>query len=100
MAKEYYSTLCEMCENAVPSKTRGCEWSRDLEPVPGWDAMPTINNGIRSFKVIACPKHIPEDIAAREEAFKLRVLQQRIEDLRSQYRHEPPKRNTFQYRAP
>lgn len=100
MTKEYDSTLCEVCENAVPSKTRGCEWSRNFEPVPGWEATQTVNNGIPSFKVIACPKHIPEDLKAREDAFKRRMFQYRIEELRKEYKKLPKKNATFQYRAP
>lgn len=40
----------------------GCEWSERLEPVPGWNAIPTkLNNGCgkptESYKIIFCPKY-------------------------------------------
>lgn len=76
---EYYSaiysndihggaSICWHCANAYG----GCEWTgRDdrgqikFEPVPGWEAVKTtvsIGGGRRetSYKVIACPKYVPE----------------------------------------
>ena len=34
-------SLCWDCANAVPTETRGCTWSRFLEPISGWDAEDT-----------------------------------------------------------
>lgn len=55
-------TLCFECQNSVPSRTRGCEWSRNFQPVPGWNAEPTFkdNGKIPSYHVITCPKYIPD----------------------------------------
>ena len=55
-------TLCLECQNAVPSRTRGCEWSREFKPVPGWTAEPTIKDGgaYNSFHVHKCPKYTPD----------------------------------------
>lgn len=48
-------TLCWTCQNAY----NGCPWSRNFEPVPGWQATPTkIKMGesyIDSFQVHECP---------------------------------------------
>lgn len=35
-----HGTLCWRCLNAVPNPATGagCEWSRNFQPVPGWDA--------------------------------------------------------------
>lgn len=48
---------CWDCANACG----GCEWSDHLEPVPGWDAIPTTRTVSgkfveKSFSVRACPK--------------------------------------------
>ena len=33
------ANICFDCENAVPdNKGRGCPWSKNFEPVPGWEA--------------------------------------------------------------
>ena len=34
-------TLCWFCRHAVPSdeKGTGCPWSRDMQPVEGWNAV-------------------------------------------------------------
>lgn len=53
-------SLCWCCANATPSETAGCNWSRDLEPVPGWEAKKhRVNNGskgVTSYRVIRCPE--------------------------------------------
>lgn len=33
-------SLCWDCQNACS----GCDWSRSLEPIPGWTATPTVIN--------------------------------------------------------
>lgn len=40
---EMTESLCWKCANAVPSRDgkRGCSWSRNFEPVPGWQARKT-----------------------------------------------------------
>ena len=60
--KEYKQTLCWWCANAVPG--RGCEWADRFEPVPGWDAEPTVlrlGSGFGSqgsFLVKSCGKFV------------------------------------------
>ena len=60
----YHPTLCFDCQNAVPNKTRGCEWSRYGQPVPGWTAHPTLirthDSCPNSFCVVKCPKYDPD----------------------------------------
>ena len=59
--REPQLSLCWSCERAgKPS----CEWCMEGEPVPGWDAEPTIvnnspNRRARSFHVRSCPKFVP-----------------------------------------
>ena len=50
-------TICWKCKHAVPSlwKGTGCEWSRKLQPVPGWKAVKT-KSYREGYKVIKCPK--------------------------------------------
>lgn len=63
------TTLCVMCQNAVPNTFtgKGCSWSRHLEPVEGWTAKPTLLRAhnraapeIGSYQVLACPEYIPD----------------------------------------
>lgn len=60
------ANICFNCMNSVPSveKETGCPWSWDFEPVPGWDAEPTIINigtingktyTADSFDIKSCP---------------------------------------------
>jgi hypothetical protein len=63
-------TLCFTCRNSCPnpSKGIGCEWSANLVPVPGWEA---IRKDIRpnradkealvSYVVVSCPKFVSEN---------------------------------------
>lgn len=64
-------TICWECWNAVPDKdSRGCNWSRNLEPVEGWKAEPTssLSQGTHhgkhyevvdnSYRVISCPEFV------------------------------------------
>lgn len=61
-------TLCWECRNAVPDGKRGCNWSRHLDPVEGWDAVETsvirIDGGhpkrIMSALVLGCPEFVPD----------------------------------------
>ena len=50
--------LCTYCEKYA----KGCEWSERFEPVPGWEAVPTIINQkgkpIHSYRIIRCPKFV------------------------------------------
>ena len=65
MAKKRENTKCFQCQNAVPSKTRGCSWSKNLIPVKGWEAIPRIyrvggkTSGV-SYRVVSCPEFIPD----------------------------------------
>lgn len=63
--------LCWTCQNAVSSETtgRGCEWSRDLRPVPGWTAEMTHKAVMGlTWSITECPKYIP-DQPRKEMAF-------------------------------
>ena len=50
--------LCWRCQNAYG----GCSWSKEFQPVEGWEAEPTIINGdgveIPSFDIKKCPMFI------------------------------------------
>ena len=54
------SQLCWRCKNACG----GCRWSRDLKPVDGWVAEPTIvkdsAGDFSSYKIYKCPEFIKE----------------------------------------
>lgn len=58
------NTLCWTCENAVPSRdgSRGCSWSRGLQPVPRWTSLcrfMQINKRIDVYyEVLECPEYI------------------------------------------
>ena len=50
--------LCETCQNA----TGGCNWSKNLTPVPGWTAELVKYQGAvvsRTYHITACPEYIP-----------------------------------------
>ena len=51
-------TKCWECAKAIKN---GCTWSDHLEPVEGWEAIPTVKSQFRgdplhSFMVVACPE--------------------------------------------
>ena len=82
MPTGYHSnTLCWSCGNAVPNDIDGCEWSRDGEPVPGWDAeektrTDTDGRFYRTICVHSCPKYTTEHHAPEltdEGAMRLAV---------------------------
>ena len=56
--KEYYFSdqLCWDCKNACG----GCEWSKSLEPVPGWKAkkIKKVDHGFEyeTYSIKKCPK--------------------------------------------
>lgn len=60
--KTYISTLCWDCGKA---HTYGCSWSRDFEPVKGWEAiensMYNVDKGVlkkvESYIVLQCPEY-------------------------------------------
>jgi len=58
-------TSCWCCQNAVPSATRGCSWSRSLTPVKGWKAKLTshLYDGKEktSYAVRWCPEFIRDE---------------------------------------
>ena len=96
-----HETLCFTCENAVPSKCRGCEWSRTSQPVPGWTAIPTTPMGMPSFCVIECPKYLQEKSAEqREREFQEQVIKEKVKATIAKCKTTQPKRNTFQYYIP
>lgn len=55
--------LCWNCQNAVPTEDgrRGCEWSRDLRPVPGW-TVELVHKAVMglTWSITECPKYIPD----------------------------------------
>lgn len=53
-------TLCWACKNAVPSENCGCNWSRALKPVEGWEVR--ISKGYRDgYLVVRCPEFIVDE---------------------------------------
>ena len=61
--KKRRETLCWTCKNAVG----GCSWSKNFEPVKGWEAIPTkvrgnleIDEWLDSYMVISCPKYLED----------------------------------------
>lgn len=56
-------TLCWTCRNAAPCRAagRGCEWSREFKPVPGWKARRQKRAVLgETYTVYACPKYLPD----------------------------------------
>lgn len=52
-------TLCWECKNACG----GCSWSKNFEPVAGWNALPTTLKSCsgrieQSYLVRSCPKYV------------------------------------------
>lgn len=67
MDQDKKKTLCWDCIHAVPKffngeYIRGCEWSIDLEPVPGWTAtkkpIKYCGKTSVSYHVVKCPKFV------------------------------------------
>ena len=58
----YPMQLCWSCQNAVPTEDgRGCEWSREFQPVPGWTAEMTTKCGYGvTWCVTECPKFVAD----------------------------------------
>ena len=55
--------LCWSCQNAVPSEDgrRGCAWSTELRPVPGWDAEMVAKPGFGyTWRIFGCPQYVPD----------------------------------------
>lgn len=69
---ESNSTRCWTCQNAVPEirngRQYGCSWSRCLEPVEGWEAIPitkaTGDGALKAgtYRVKSCPEYIPDEV--------------------------------------
>ena len=60
--------ICWSCQNAVPSEDgkRGCEWSRDLRPVPGWEAEIKVKGTMGvMWHITSCPKYIADPPRAK-----------------------------------
>lgn len=60
---QHSTQLCWRCANAVPDETgmRGCSWSREFRPVPGWTAerviiKPLQRRSITTYAISACPQ--------------------------------------------
>lgn len=54
---------CWTCRNAVPNPEtgRGCEWSRGLQPVPGWKATQVTKVSFgTTWSIHKCPKYEAE----------------------------------------
>ena len=60
------NTLCWDCANAVPDLEgkRGCNWSRNRQPVEGWDAIPQLHSTRTycycSYEVVKCPQFVSD----------------------------------------
>lgn len=95
--RPHVETLCWSCKNAVPNSQYGCCWSRSLQPVDGWDAMPTVSyysNGDKyryktpSYKVISCPHYITDSTEENEEEapiYSKSSLTKKLSDVTKQY---------------
>ena len=73
-------TICWECVNAVPSAdgSRGCNWSRKLEPVAGWNATQYERSNNESKPYItwcvhSCPEYVRSEPQkpADEEAYEM-----------------------------
>lgn len=54
-------TLCWICQNAVPNRAgRGCNWSKQLKPVPGWRTRELGAEAADGYFVEECPLFLPE----------------------------------------
>ena len=62
-------SLCWSCQNAVPSATTGCSWSRHFKPVEGWEATQNPNPEMESFRVRQCPCFKAETDESRKGNF-------------------------------
>ena len=62
-------SLCWSCQNAVPSATTGCSWSRHFKPIEGWEAIPNPNPEMKSFRVRQCPCFKAETDESRKGNF-------------------------------
>lgn len=87
-------TLCWQCANAVPNEKYGCKWSKDFEPVEGWNATPTIigrQNAqlapIPSFEVHECPEYLPIKDREKSEFDDLAVMKLAMAIIRSAARN-------------
>lgn len=67
MKNVYMKSLCENCANAVPSfdGSRGCSWSLDYVPVPGWEAerleyKPIPSKTVETYCITKCPEFVDD----------------------------------------
>ena len=67
-------SLCWFCKNAVPDVKRGCSWSRSLEPVSGWDAIPS-KHLAGSYRVRSCPEFVSDNEDPAQQGRKTRQIQ-------------------------
>ena len=80
--------LCTVCARAVGF----CNWSRNLDPVDGWEAVPTkirhMNNKANettsiyetnSYRVVSCPLFIQDAPTAAERKEQRRALMEELE---------------------
>lgn len=79
-------SICWDCKNSVPNEKYGCSWSRNFEPVKGWNAIETsmvINDysknvktkTIKSYCVCSCPKFIKDKRTGKNVCAKKRTCQ-------------------------
>lgn len=91
-------SLCQMCQNAVPTYECGCSWSRDFQPVNGWTAVPTrlkdTDDGeevaFSSFCVMECPEFLAD--GAPRKSVEPIVLEKPVRIARKVTK-EPPRPN-------
>ena len=86
--RNHTTQLCTVCARAVGF----CAWSRNLEPVEGWEAVPTkirhmakheVATSIyetNSFRVINCPLFIKDANTAKERKKQREMLMEELEN--------------------
>lgn len=57
----YKATLCWDCEK---SYKKTCAWSKNFQPVEGWNAIETHNKEMDSYVVLSCPEFMRDSYKA------------------------------------
>ncbi len=62
-------TLCWKCARSFGENQ--CSWASGFQPIPGWDAVPTVMKGaempFQSYFIKGCPDYMPEPSRTVEE---------------------------------
>lgn len=81
--------LCWWCAHAVPDGVYGCSWSMNLEPVEGWTATPSTNNGAETWSVKDCPEFLQDSKDTKrlaDQKLKKRIEAGRVIEKKSNRR--------------